>query len=64
MLFTFKNRVLLMRYGGVSGVTSFITIDEQLQLNQGCCFPMGAMLPESFPFHQFLFTCFRPIKGV
>ena len=53
-----------MRYGGVSGVTSFITIDEQLQLNQGCCFPMGAMLPESFPFHQFLFTCFRPIKGV
>ena len=29
--------------GGVSGVASFITTDEQLQ----------AMLPEGFPFHQF-----------
>jgi len=32
-LFTFVNRVPLMRYGagGVSGVASFISIDEQLQ---------------------------------
>ena len=28
MLFTFENRVLLMRKGGVSGVASFITTDE------------------------------------
>jgi len=32
MLFTFENRIPLMRYlGGVSGVASFITADEQLQ---------------------------------
>jgi len=31
MLFTFENRVPLVRYWGVSGVASFITIDEHLQ---------------------------------
>jgi len=39
--------------GGVSGVASFITTDEQLQLNLGCCFLVQAMLPDGFPFHQF-----------
>ena len=39
--------------GGVSGVASFITTDEQLQLNRGCCLLVHAMLPEGFPFHQF-----------
>ena len=39
--------------GGVSGVASFITTDEQLQSNRGCCFLVQAMLPEGFPFHQF-----------
>jgi len=34
-------------------VASFITTDEQLQLNRGCCFLVQAMLPEGFPFHQF-----------
>jgi len=38
---------------GVSGVASFITTDERLQLNQGCCFLVQAMLPEGFPFYQF-----------
>jgi len=27
--------------------------DEKLQLSQGFCFPMQAMLPGGFPFHQF-----------
>jgi len=39
--------------GGVSGVASLITTDEQLQLHRGCCFLVQAMLPEGFPFHQF-----------
>ena len=39
--------------GGVRGVESFITTDEQLQWNRGCCFLVQAMLPEGFPFHQF-----------
>jgi len=39
--------------GGVSGVASFTTTDEQLQLNRGCCFLLHAMLSEGFPFHQF-----------
>ena len=39
--------------GGVSGVASFITTDEQLQSNRGCCFLVQAMLPEGFPFQQF-----------
>ena len=39
--------------GGVSGVASFITTGEQLQINRGCCFLVRAMLPEGFPFHQF-----------
>ena len=39
--------------GGVTGVASFITTDEQLQSNRGCCFLVQAMLPEGFPFHQF-----------
>jgi len=38
--------------GGVSGVALFITTDEQLQKNRGCCFLVQAMLPEGFPFHQ------------
>ena len=42
--------------GGVSGVASFITTDEQLQSNRGCCFLMQAMLPEGFPFHQFIYN--------
>ena len=37
---------------GVIGVASFITTDEQLQKNRGCCFVVQAMLPEGFPFHQ------------
>jgi len=43
---------------GVSGVASFITTDEQLQQNRGCCFLVQAMLPEGFPFHQFIMTKF------
>ena len=39
--------------GGVNGVASFITTDEQLQLNRGCGFLMQAMLPKGFPHHQF-----------
>jgi len=39
--------------GGVSGLASFITTDERLQLNRGCCFLVQAMLPGGFPFHQF-----------
>ena len=38
---------------GVSGVASFITTDEQLQLNRGCCFLVQAMLSEGFAFYQF-----------
>ena len=53
MLFTFENGVPLMRRRGVSGVASFITTDEQLQLNRGCCFLAQALFPEGFPFHQF-----------
>jgi len=34
-------------------VASFITTDEQLQLNQGCSLPMQAMFPEGVSFHQF-----------
>ena len=33
-----------------SGVASFITTDEQLQLSRGCYFPMQTMFPEGFPF--------------
>ena len=39
---------------GVSGVASLITTDEQLQENRRCCFLVQAMLPEGFPFHQFM----------
>ena len=39
--------------GGVSGVASFISTDEQLQYNRSCCFLVQAMLPEGFPFHKF-----------
>jgi len=53
MLFTFKNEVSAHALGGVSGVASFITTDEQLQSNRGCCFLVQAMLPEGSPFHQF-----------
>ena len=37
MLFTFENRAPSL--GDVSGVASFIGIDEQLQLNRGSYFP-------------------------
>ena len=43
----------VIRVTGVSGVASFITTDEQLKLNRGCCFLVQAMLPGGFPFHQF-----------
>ena len=46
--------------GGVSGVASFITTDEQLQQNRGCFFLVQAMLPEGFPFYQFNFN--NPIE--
>ena len=42
--------------GGVSGVASFITTDEQLQYNRGSCFLVQAMLPGGFFFHQFFIT--------
>jgi len=35
------------------GVASFITTDEPLESNRDYCFPMQAVLPEGFPFHQF-----------
>jgi len=44
MLFTFENNRFAHALGGVSGVASFITTDEQLRLNRGCYFPMQAML--------------------
>jgi len=44
--------------GSVGGVASFITSDEQLQKNRGCCFLVQAMLPYGFPFHQFNYTYF------
>jgi len=56
MLFTFENGVPLIRYGGVSDVASFITTNEQLQLNRGCCFLEQAMHPEGFLFHLFNFA--------
>jgi len=31
MLFTFEKNIVPLMLGGVSGVASFITIDEQLQ---------------------------------
>ena len=34
-------------------MASFISTDEQLRFNRGCCFLVQAMLPEGFPFHQF-----------
>ena len=34
---------------GHHSVASLITVNEQLQYNQGCFFPMLAMLPEDFP---------------
>jgi len=40
---------------GVSGVASFITTDEQLQLYRGCCFLVQAMLPEGFLFISFIY---------
>jgi len=49
----------------VSGVASFITTDEQIQLNRGCCFLVQAMLPRGFPLHQFNLTyyscCLVPV---
>jgi len=45
-VFTFKNRVPLLLK--VSGVASFITTDEQLQLNRNWYFPMQAVIPEGF----------------
>ena len=55
VLFTFENKRSAHALGGVGGVASFITTDEMLQLNRGCCFPMQAFLPEVFSFQQFMF---------
>ena len=42
--------------GGVSGVASLITTDEQLHYNRGCCFPMQAMLMLMvFPFLSLIY---------
>ena len=38
--------------GGVSGVAFFYYHWWTTSINQGCCFPMQAMLPEGFPFYQ------------
>ena len=62
LLFTFENRVPIMREGGVSGVASFITTDEQLQKKRGCCFPMQAVFPEKFPFTSFLGRLQDPVS--
>ena len=48
--------------GGTSGVASFITTDEQLQWNRGCCFLVQAMLPEGFPFYQFKHIIIKAIQ--
>jgi len=42
--------------GGVSGVELFISTDEQLHLNRGCCFLVQALLSEGVHFHQFNLT--------
>jgi len=34
-------------------VAPFISTDEQLEKNRGCCFLVQALLPEGFPFYQF-----------
>jgi len=47
VVFTFENRVSLMRWG-VSGVVSFLSQDEQLQYNRSCYISMEAMLFEGF----------------
>jgi len=39
---------------GVSGVASFITIDEQLKQNRGCYFPMQAMLLKGLVYSFFV----------
>jgi len=49
---------------GVSGVASFITTDEQLQLNRGSCLLVQALLPGGFPFHQFNYTPHYVAKGL
>jgi len=54
MLFTFENKSSAHALGGVSVVVFFIATDEQLQYSRGCYFPMQAMLPDGFPFHQLI----------
>jgi len=65
MLFKFKKWSSAHALGGVSGVASIITTDEQLQLNRCCCFLMQARLHEGFPFYQFNITyyswCLVPV---
>ena len=39
-------------------MTSFINTGEQLYENRDCYFSLQALLPEGFPFHQFLLTGF------
>ena len=53
-LFTYRKYSYAHAIGGDSGVASWITSDEQLQLNLGCYFPMQAMFPVDFPFSHFL----------
>jgi len=40
---------------GVSGVASFITTDEQLQFNRGCCFLIQAVFPEGLPLFSLIY---------
>ena len=54
MLLTFKKNSSAYALGGVSGEAYFTSTDEQLQKNRGCFFPVQAMLPRDFPFHQFI----------
>jgi len=55
MLFTFE-KSSSHALGGVRNMAYFIITDEQLQLNRGCFFLVQAMYPESFLFHQFIYT--------
>ena len=54
LLLTVCYQVGFRKYHIANGVASFITTDEQLQLNRGCRFLVQAMFHEGFPFHQFI----------
>jgi len=55
----YSDRIPFLVLGVVSGVASFITIDEQLQQNRSCYSPMQAMLLKVFPF----FRLFLPLPN-